>query len=119
MYERSADHLKVTWYIIRLKKNMVYKNTQGGGGGVRLSAHGLYVRDSKQCIFLLMTFHHHPLKASMGHHRVLYWAPNCSPYITNNETCKPTLNICVCIMCFMIFAALFDFLSFGGLVLYF
>ena len=31
MYEKSADHPKVTWYIMRFKKNMVYKNTQGGG----------------------------------------------------------------------------------------
>ena len=32
MYNKSADHLKVTWYIIR-KINMVYKSTRGGGGG--------------------------------------------------------------------------------------
>ena len=32
MHRKSADYLKVTWYIVRFKKNMVYKNTQGGGG---------------------------------------------------------------------------------------
>ena len=31
MHRKSAYHLKVTWYIVRLK-NKVYKNTQGGGG---------------------------------------------------------------------------------------
>ena len=37
MHRKSSDHLKVTWYIIRFKKNMVYKSTQGeGGGGVQV-----------------------------------------------------------------------------------
>ena len=36
MHRKSADCLKVTWYIVRLK-NMVYKNTRGGGGGVIIS----------------------------------------------------------------------------------
>ena len=34
MHRKSADHLKVTWYIVRFKTNIVYKNTQGGGGRV-------------------------------------------------------------------------------------
>ena len=29
MYVKPADHLNVTWYMIRLKKYMVYKNPQG------------------------------------------------------------------------------------------
>ena len=33
VHRKSADHLKVTWYIIMLKKNMVFKSTRGGGGG--------------------------------------------------------------------------------------
>ena len=33
MHRKSGDHLKVTWYIVRFQKNMVYKNTRGGGGG--------------------------------------------------------------------------------------
>ena len=41
MLRESADHLEVTRYMVRLKENTVYKNTQGGGGGFRLSAHGL------------------------------------------------------------------------------
>ena len=36
IHRRSADHLKVTWYIVKVRKNMVYKNTQGGGGGFDL-----------------------------------------------------------------------------------
>ena len=31
MYRKSADHLKVTWYIISFFLNMVYKSRQGGG----------------------------------------------------------------------------------------
>ena len=30
MHRKSADHLKVTWYIVKFKKNMIYKDTQGG-----------------------------------------------------------------------------------------
>ena len=33
MHGKSADHLKVTWHIIRLRKNILYKNTRRGGTG--------------------------------------------------------------------------------------
>ena len=33
MYRKSADHLKVAWYIIRLKKIWSTKVPGGGGGG--------------------------------------------------------------------------------------
>ena len=38
--------MKVTWYIERFKENMVHKNTQGGGGRFRLSAHVLEMHRS-------------------------------------------------------------------------
>ena len=40
MHRKSADHLKVTWYMVKLKKKWFTK-IPGGGGLVRLSAHGL------------------------------------------------------------------------------
>ena len=44
MYEKSEDHLKVTWYIIRFKKCGLQKYP--GVGGFRLSAHGLLITGS-------------------------------------------------------------------------
>ena len=42
MHRKSADHLKVTWYMVRLKKIWSTKIPRGGGG--RLSVHGLKSR---------------------------------------------------------------------------
>ena len=35
MHRKSADHLKVTWFIIRFKKNMFYKSSLPRGGAVQ------------------------------------------------------------------------------------
>ena len=43
MHRKSSDHLKVTWYIVRLKK--IWSTKISRGEGFRLSAHGLYVYD--------------------------------------------------------------------------
>ena len=42
MHRKFADHLKVTWCIVRLKKIYGIQKYPGGVGGFRLSAHGLY-----------------------------------------------------------------------------
>ena len=41
MHRKSADLLKVTWHIVRLKKYGLQKYPRGGGRGFRLSAYGL------------------------------------------------------------------------------
>ena len=45
MHRKSADHLKVTWYIVRLKKIWSTKIPRGGGGGGDgwLSAYDLFI----------------------------------------------------------------------------
>ena len=45
MHRKSADHLKVTWYIVRLKKYGL-QNTQGGGGSVSTFSPWSNVRES-------------------------------------------------------------------------
>ena len=48
MHRKSSDHLKVTWYIVRLKKiwsTKIWSTKISMGEGFRLSAHGLYVYD--------------------------------------------------------------------------
>ena len=43
---KSADHLKASWYMLhsKVKKNMVNKNTHGGGGD--FDFHPMVYRDS-------------------------------------------------------------------------
>ena len=52
LHRKYADHLKVTWYIVRLKKIWSTKipRGKGGGEGLRLSAHGLCVIHRAYCL---------------------------------------------------------------------
>ena len=73
MYKKSADHLKVTWYIVRLK-NMVYKIPRGGGRFSTFSPWSIWyiVTIPLVCILLVCIMVYEPFQSGTVLY-VIFW----------------------------------------------